>query len=223
VGGRVVSRETILACAIEIGDSRGIEDLTLRLLAEELGIGTMTIYSYFQGKDQILDAMADELLGKLEVPVDAGADLSAVIRAIARAYRALFARHPSALRLLATRGSSGEQEEGNAVGGLDTSLAALRQAGLPIGQAVQVMGVVVHYVLGFSLYQRARPWGWPDADAELLRIRSRRYEAFNANAFPHVVEAAEDLAKLPTDEQLEIGLDALCLGLEALVASRSAP
>jgi len=206
---RLVSKEEIVDLAISLGDERGLDELSVRQLAEGLNIGTMTLYSYFKGKDEILDAMADTLLGSLTVPIKEGADFGQIVRAAAHAYRDLFSRHPSALRLLAARATKSDV----AAGGMNETLAALRSAGLDAEVAVKAMGVIVQYTLGFSLYQLARPWGSPDADPEARRVRTLHYASYNAVAFPHVVEAAAELTQLPTDEQFEFGLDAIAVGL----------
>jgi AcrR family transcriptional regulator len=216
--GRLVSREQIVALAISLGDQQGL-DFSVRQLAEGLNIGTMTLYSYFSSKDEILDAMADKLLGALTVPLEEGADFEEILHATAEAYRDLFRRHPSALRLLATR-ATGKSDV--AAGGMNETLAALRSAGLDAPTAVKVMGVIVQYTLGFSTYQMARPWGWPDADPESVRVRTLRYESSNAVAFPHVVEAAAELTQLPTEAQFEFGLNAIARGLRAAVAEAAA-
>ena len=206
---RLVSKDEIVAHAISLGDERGLDELSVRQLAEGLNIGTMTLYSYYKGKDEILDAMADKLLGTLRVPIKEGADFGEIVRAAAHAYRDLFRRHPSALRLLAARASKSDV----AAGGMNETLAALRSAGLDAAAAVKAMGVIVQYTLGFSLYQMARSWGSPDADPESRRVRTLHYASYNAVAFPHVVEAAAELTQLPTEEQFEFGLDAIALGL----------
>src|SRR5262249_7299319 len=96
-GGRLVDHDQIITSAIALGDESGLDNRTLRELAEELGIGTMTLYSYFQSKDELLDAMADRLLGALTIKAHRGMDLPEVIREIAYAYRDLFRRHPTAV------------------------------------------------------------------------------------------------------------------------------
>ncbi|URN00973.1 TetR/AcrR family transcriptional regulator [Actinomadura madurae] len=65
---RTLTRERIVETAVRIGDSESLDTLTVRRLAGELGVGAMTLYSYFRNKEEILDAMADHVLGGMELP-----------------------------------------------------------------------------------------------------------------------------------------------------------
>jgi AcrR family transcriptional regulator len=217
-GRRLVNHDQIVSSAIALGDESGLENLTLRELAEELGIGTMTLYSYFQSKDELLDAMADRLLGALTISAHPGMELRGVVRAVAYAYRDLFRRHPSAVRLLAMRATKNRDD---AAGGMNETLGALRNAGLDGRQAVRAMGVIVHYTLGFSAYQIVRPWGALDADPELIRTRALHYESQNSTSFPHVVEMAAQLVELPSDVQFEFGVETLAAGLVSMLGESS--
>jgi AcrR family transcriptional regulator len=209
---RLVTREQIIDAAIDIGDAGDLEALTVRRLAGRLGVGTMTLYTYFRSKDDILNAMADRILGAFAIPDLTGKDLGGAVRALADAYRRLMLEHPTVIRLLVMRDTSTPTA---VKGGMEQILAALAKAAITGDLAVRIYGLVIMYTLGFSAYQAPRSWGAPSADPELVRQRRRRLESFPLAEFPNVVSLAETVATLPSDVQFEFGLEVLIQGLEA--------
>src|ERR1700741_3365112 len=94
-----LSRERVLAAAIKLADEQGIEALTMRKLAQALGVEAMTLYYYVAKKDDILDAIVDIVVGEIELP-SPDADWKPAIRSTAlSAYQALM-RHPWAAALM---------------------------------------------------------------------------------------------------------------------------
>lgn len=209
---RLVTREQIVDAAIDIGDTGDLEALTVRRLASRLGVGTMTLYTYFRSKDDILNAMADRILGAFAIPDLTGKDLGGAVRALALAYRRLMQEHPTVIRLLVMRDTSTPTA---VKGGMEQILAALAKAAITGDLAVRVYGLVIMYTLGFSAYQAPRAWGAAAADPELVRQRRRRLESFPLTEFPNVVSLAETVTTLPSEVQFEFGLDVLIRGLEA--------
>ncbi|MCP9972259.1 TetR/AcrR family transcriptional regulator [Actinomadura madurae] len=100
---RTLTRERIVETAVRIGDSESLDTLTVRRLAGELGVGAMTLYSYFRNKEEILDAMADHVLGGMELPPAETDDPVDVLVSCGRAFRAMMLAHPCVVRLLSTR------------------------------------------------------------------------------------------------------------------------
>jgi AcrR family transcriptional regulator len=209
---RLVTREQIIDAAIDLGDAGDLEAITVRRLASQLGVGTMTLYTYFRSKDDILNAMADRILGAFTIPDLTGKDLGSAVRALAHAYRRLMQEHPTVIRLLIMRDTSTPTA---VKGGMEQILAALAKAAVTGELAVRVYGLVIMYSLGFSAYQAPRSWGAASADPELIRQRRRRLESFPLTDFPNVVTLAETVTTLPSEAQFEFGLDVLIEGLEA--------
>ena len=210
---KALTAQDILDAAIEIGDRESLEALTMRRLASELGFSTMALYRHFKNKDDILDGMADQVLGNLRLPDEIGPDPLTEARRIAEALLAMMREHPTVVRLLSTRATTSRD---SLRGAFERVLARLRQAGLPPGEAVGVYGLLMTYTLGFAAYQMPRPWGGDgDAAAELRRQRVHFYSALPADEFPNMVELSPELTRLPTDGQFRAGLDVLLKGLAA--------
>ena len=206
-GARALTRERIVETAVRIGDTESLDTLTVRRLAGELGVGAMTLYSYFRNKEEILDAMADHVLGGMEVPPAESDDPVEVIVGCGRAFRAMMLAHPCVVRLLATRVTDSIDALD---GAMEDVLARLESAGLTGAEVTRAYGVLITYALGFSGYQTPRTWG---DDAEARRQRRHFYAGLPADRFPSTVRLAEELPALASSDQFEFGLRLLAEGL----------
>jgi AcrR family transcriptional regulator len=203
-----LSADRIIEAALRISDAEGdIDRLTVRRLAADLGVGTMSLYGYFRSKDEILDGMADHVLGRMQLPPEPDAGPAEALRTVGHAFLALMREHPSVMRLFATRVTSSRAA---LHGAMEAVLARLVDAGIPGPQAARCYGFLLTYAIGFASYQKPRPWGRSDraASAEERRQRTHFYAALPIDEFPHVVELAGDISDLPSDEQFDAGLEA---------------
>jgi len=201
--------EIILEAALRISDAENdLSGLTLRRLAAELGVGTMTLYSYFRGKDELLDAMADRVLGAMELPpAERAEDPATALRAVAKAFLDVMRSHPSVIRMFATRVTTSPLDRR---GAMEAVLERLISVGIPGELAVRCYGFLIAYAIGFASYQAPRPWGRDDGeDGEELRRQQRHfYAAMPAHDFPRLVELSESLVDLPSDRQYDYGVEA---------------
>jgi AcrR family transcriptional regulator len=141
------TRDQLARTALAIADAEGIEALSMRRVARELGAGTMTLYHYVRNKDELIELMDDAMMGELIVPDDEmPSDWREALTAIARRSRGAWARHPWA-KDAPPGGSVGP----NAMRHFEQSLAAVAGTGLdPAGQ-FEIIGLVDEWVLGFAL------------------------------------------------------------------------
>jgi AcrR family transcriptional regulator len=208
VGGKL-DPEVIIDAALRISDAENdLDGLTVRRLAAELGVGTMTLYSYFRGKDEILDAMADHVLGRMEMPpAMPDEDPATAMRVVAHTFLSMMRSHPSVIRMLATRVTTSRM---SLRGAMEAVLDRLCAAGIPGPLAVECYGFLITYAIGFASYQSPRPWGrgGDAASAEERRQRLHFYSAMPADDFPRVIGLAEHLVELPSDRQFDFGLEA---------------
>jgi len=200
--------ERIIEAALRICDAEGdLDRLTVRRLAGDLEVGTMTLYSYFRSKEEILDAVADHVLGRMELPPAPDAGPAEALRTVGHAFLAMMREHPSVVRLLATRVTDSRTA---LRGAMEAVLRRMVDAGIPATQAVHCYGFLITYAMGFATYQAPRPYGrgTDAASAEERRQRMHFYAALPLEDFPLVVELAGDLSGLPSDEQFDRGLEA---------------
>lgn len=211
-GARTLTPQRILEVATRIGDEEGTDALTIRRIATELGTGAMTLYNYFRNKEEILDGIADYVMGSFRLPEAEETSPRAVVREIALALLQMMREHPSIVRLFTTRVNTGPE---SMEGAFDSVIGRLREVGFGGADAVRAYGLLMHYTLGFASYQVPRPWGPPDhpEHEELQRQRKHFYAALPMQRFPNLVELSAEAPGLPSDEQFLFGLECLIEGL----------
>ncbi|MBB0244655.1 TetR family transcriptional regulator [Streptomyces alkaliphilus] len=144
-----LSVDRIVRVAIGVADAEGVDRLSMRRIAEELGVGTMTLYTYVPGKAELVDLMLDTVYG--EVVTRPGADAAGEcpdgdwrtrLDRVARDNWGLFRRHPWMLHVGVTRPALGP----NAVAKYERELRAVADIGL---SAIE-MDTIVHLVIGHA-------------------------------------------------------------------------
>ena len=125
-GGRRerTTAEAIVAGAVAIIDAEGLDALTVRRLASELGVAPMTVYSYVRGKEEILDLVVDRVAADIGLP-PVEADWRERARALAHSLRAALLAHPDGARLISERPVTSP----NAFRLFDAGLGIFRSAG----------------------------------------------------------------------------------------------
>jgi AcrR family transcriptional regulator len=140
-----LSAARIVRAAVELADADGLEALSMRRVAERLGVGTMSLYTYVPGKAELLDAMVDGVLAEvIEAEGDAGGDWRGRLERRAREYRALYQRHPWTLQVSGARPLLGP----NVLALYDSALNAVSGIGLSATEMVLIVGLVGGYVRG---------------------------------------------------------------------------
>jgi AcrR family transcriptional regulator len=145
------SAPAILAMTREMIDAGGVESLTLRRLAERCGIGTTTLYGYFRSKDDLLGALADQLLDEISLPDDGLPPFERIAALMASIYRVMVT-HPALAQIIAERPTPGA----TAPELLRVIVRAFADAGLNHHQTQVAHDVLAAYTNGFVLRDAAR-------------------------------------------------------------------
>jgi AcrR family transcriptional regulator len=210
--GRVpLSRERVLSGAIAVADEAGIRSLTMRTLAQELGVKPMALYHHVANKDEILDGIVDAVFSEIELP-SAGGDWRAEMRRRALSARRVLRRHPWAIALLQSRTNPGPATLRHH----DTMIGTLRRAGFSVAMTAHAYALIDSYVYGFALSEAALPINGPETVAE---VADQMMQHFSPDDYPHLVEfAIEHILKPGYDfgNEFEFGLDMV---LDALSTS----
>jgi AcrR family transcriptional regulator len=203
---RALSRESVAAAALALADSEGFAALTMRRLAQELGVGTMTLYGYVRDKDDLVDAMVDVAVAEISIPERRG-PWRARARRLALEWWRNLARHPSGVQLhLAT----GPVLNRNALLSTEAGFEYLQEAGFSGEELARAFRTLFVYVFGFAAFNAAPPGG-----AEEEEVRSAM-ASLPPDEYPVLVASADYArAVTGTEEQFLYGLERILDGLEA--------
>ncbi|MDA0564895.1 TetR/AcrR family transcriptional regulator [Streptomonospora sp. S1-112] len=210
-----LSRERIVAAAIGLLDAEGVAGFSMRRLAARLAAGTMSLYEYVSGKEDVLDLALDEVLGEIR-PAAAGTPWRAAVTAQAVQSRQVMLRHPWVPALVGTRPLLGP----NALASSERFHAALAATGLDDRRVAAAVSAVTGYVDGYVVKEalwRARHRD-PAAEAD-LRGRVWAHIGEHADTYPALGLYARLAAEGQTDfdTQFRIGLDLVLDGVEAQI------
>lgn len=136
-----------MAAAIELADAEGLESVSMRRVAERLGVGTMSLYRHVPGKAELLDVMVDRVNGETERPGDVAGGWRGRLEQIARANRRLFERHPWLLEVFPGRPPLGP----GIIAKYDYELRAVEGIGLTDVEMDSVLTLVLGYVHGAAV------------------------------------------------------------------------
>ena len=210
---RPLSRERVLEAAIRLADRGGVQAITMRRVARELGVEAMSLYHHVPSKDAILDGVVDTVFAAIELPPTDRDDWREAIRARARSARAVLSRHTWALGLMDSRPEPGPATLRHH----DAVLGVMRRAGFTLPMAAHAVSIIDSYVGGFVLQEANLPLRTPE---EVQDVAGGILERLPAAELPYLTEMIVDHALRPGyDHASEFGYG-LDLILDALDARR---
>ncbi|MEU7898170.1 TetR/AcrR family transcriptional regulator C-terminal domain-containing protein [Nonomuraea sp. NPDC049152] len=206
-----LSRERVLRGAITVADAGGVGSLTIRSLAQELGVKPMSLYHYIATKDEVLDGIVDMVFSEIELP-SAHGDWRSELRRRAISARGVLKRHSWAIGLMESRTSPGPAtlRHHNAI------IGTLRGAGFSVKMTAHAYALIDSYVYGFALQEASLPFEGPESVAEVAEPMMRQ---FSTGEYPHLMELATEHILQPGynfGDEFEIGLNMI---LDALTRS----
>jgi AcrR family transcriptional regulator len=206
---RRLSRERVLRAAITHADAGGLEALTMRTLAEELGVAPMALYRHIANKEDLVDAMVDVVFSEIDLPAST-AGWKTAMRQRAISAREVLSRHRWAIGLMESRTNPGPANLRHH----DAVIGTLRAAGFTIPMAAHAYSLVDSYIYGFALTQMNLPF---DTSAEVAEVAQNMPEPFPLNEYPNLVEFITGHAMKPGydyGDEFVYGLDVILDGLE---------
>ena len=216
-----LSRERVLRAAIILADGGGIESLSMRNLAEELGVKAMSLYNHVANKEDILDGIIDAIAGEIEetaggfdAPID-GSDWQTALRKRILTAREVMLRHPWVPGVLETRTTISPVM----LRYINALLGLFREGGFSYDLAHHAMHTLGSRALGFS-QELFEPDDADEAEEEAMVMLKRM-----ADQIPYLVEMMAEIAHDDPDSTLgwcddqtefEFSLDLILGGLERL-------
>lgn len=218
-----VSVDEVVDAAVELADTEGLGALSMRSLAQRLGIGAMSVYGYVANRNDLVVLMVDQVLGEATLPPMAG-DLRARLRLVAENQLADCRAHPWLLDVTGVRPWLGP----NVADRYEWQLSAVERVGLPDVEMDQTVTLVVGFATNIARAEHAvtlaeRESGqtdlewWEANSAELGTVMAHRDYPIAGR----VGSAAGEAYQAGTDPQLErqFGLERILDGIEAYVES----
>jgi AcrR family transcriptional regulator len=204
-----LNRERILAAAIALADEAGIESLSMRNLAQEVGVEAMSLYYYVANKGELLGGMLDIVFSEMELPSDEG-DWRAAMRASAISAHHVLLAHPWACQLLASPNSPSQAR----LRWMNGILGQLREAGFSPEMTHHAYHALDSHIVGFTL--------WVLPYLQIAKEQPNLVQEFMAQPLlaelPHLAEHVEvHMSDRAADtSEFDFGLDLILAGLEKM-------
>lgn len=145
------SRAEIAAAAVEVADRDGIDAVSVRRVASAVGLGTMSLYRYMSGKDDLFELMLDEICGEYELSSIPTGDWKADLHDLARQGRRVLHRHPWAARLVLEQRGYGP----NILRVAETFLSALDGAGVDPAVMLEIYALINAFIAAYAASELA--------------------------------------------------------------------
>jgi AcrR family transcriptional regulator len=213
-----LNRDRVLRAAVTLADEIGIAGVSMRRLAQQLGVVPMALYKHVTDKDELLDGMVDVVIGEFDPP-DPALDWKDGVRQRVLAARRAVLRHPWARQAIESR----TRRTPAVLGYMDSVAGSFRAGGFSVDLIHHVMHALGNRIWGFSpeLFDEPADTGAPPLTPEAQQAMAAEF----AQRYPHILEIAVaatsgDLSGVGRgcDEQFEFefALDLLLDGAERL-------
>jgi AcrR family transcriptional regulator len=212
-GREPLTRARILKRALELLDQDGLEALSMRRLAGDLGVSPMALYNHVPNKEALHEGITELVLGEIDISsVASGDHWTDGIKAAVSSFRDVLLRHPNAIQLIQTKPIT--TPEGFRP--IEASLAAIRRAGFDPETAVHVHWAIVGFAMGHVSSQVSNPLQDPEILEQSIEVRR---QIFTPEEFPALSESMPYALECDFDAAFDLGLDALLQGLDARLQS----
>jgi TetR/AcrR family transcriptional regulator, tetracycline repressor protein len=211
-----LSKRAVTDRALKLADAGGLDALTIRKLAQDLGVTPMALYWHFRSKDELLLGMAEQVWGEIDVNVDPSAPWFAQLRGLLESLVRVLRAHPSAPRLVLEH----EKRNEAALRATEITLEVLRGAGFDAEHASAIARSALW--TGITLVM-SEPGYFPELSADERdehQRRSRLELAMLPTArYPRLVECAVPMTACDDPEfHYRFGIDLFIAGVQAMAA-----
>jgi TetR/AcrR family transcriptional regulator, tetracycline repressor protein len=204
-----LSRDRVIDAALRVMDLDGLEAVSMRRIAREVGVEAMSLYNHVRDKDDLLEGIRLRVFSEFVFPELDPNDPYENGRRVAHSWRNLLEAHPNMLELLAEDHEPPSSLE--AFAAMEVALAVLRSMGVPDDEMVQVFHAFGGYIQGYTMMEHQMDFqkhGGPAGLAELAR-------RIDASQLPCVAAALPYMADCDLDAQFSLGLDLMLEGMRA--------
>jgi AcrR family transcriptional regulator len=202
-----LSRERVLRAALRLADEGGVESLSMRKLAQELGVKAMSLYNHVANKNDMLDSIVDIVVSEIEVP-SLETDWKTAMRRRAISAHEVLLRHPWATMALMSRVNTGPAM----LRYVDATLGCLREAGFSFEMADHGWNAIDSHIYGFTLQKL----NFPFEAAEYSEAAKKGLSLIPADQYPYLNQLTHYVMEGRYDgiHKFEFGLELILNGLD---------
>jgi TetR/AcrR family transcriptional regulator, tetracycline repressor protein len=208
-----LTKQAVVDRALALGDAEGIEALTIRRIATELGVTPMALYWHFRNKEELLAGLGDQIWSELDTDVDESAPWDSQLRGLLESLLHVLRSHPCASQLIL----EGEKQSDAALVASETALAVLRRGGFDPEHAAEISRSALFTALTLVM---SDPDTKPAKDAahksEEQRKQHVRLALLPPDRYPCLVEAALPMSTFEPELHYSFGVDLFVAGVKAL-------
>ncbi|AFY37944.1 transcriptional regulator, TetR family [[Leptolyngbya] sp. PCC 7376] len=200
-----LSRERILQAALHCVDADGLDALSMRKLAEGLGVKAMSLYNHVKNKDDIIDGIVELAIAEIERP-DPKQDWRVAMRNRAISAHQVLLKHPWATMAIASRVNIGE----SSLSYVDATLGCLLEAGFSYEIADHIWNALDSYIYGFTLQEL----NFPFEASEYAKVAAEFVHLIPVDQYPYLNGLTHHVIKGQYNgiHNFEFGLDVLLAG-----------
>jgi TetR/AcrR family tetracycline transcriptional repressor len=206
-----LTREEIIKEALALLEQEGPGALSMRRLADRLGVTPNALYTHVRGKADLIDGLIDQVYAGLTLEADSAGDWAQQLTTLSQAVRDHLLAHPAVVPYALQQPGLGPHSLrlGEAI------YNVLRPAGFSDQAVVGTVYALLTYILGFVALEVPRAGTDPQTSDEFVRRMWAFFAALPPGEFPHTVELAALLARISTDDQFDFGIRTFLAGLNA--------
>ncbi|GAA6135739.1 TetR/AcrR family transcriptional regulator C-terminal domain-containing protein [Oceaniserpentilla sp. 4NH20-0058] len=205
-----LSREKILAVAMNMADEQGLQGLSMRKLADELGVKAMSLYNHVKNKDDLIDGLVEKVVAEIPIPDISKPWKAELANRGMKAHQVLM-RHPWASVPLVSRANVGP----NMMSYVNATLGCLIEAGFSPALADHAWNAMDNYIYGFTL----QSLNFPFKEGEYQQVAQQYLPSLPKAQWPYLYALSEKVAMGEHDgvNHFEFGFEFILDGLEGLL------
>ncbi|HKD89398.1 MAG TPA: TetR family transcriptional regulator [Streptosporangiaceae bacterium] len=210
-----LSKAAVVESGLALADAEGLEAVTIRRLAADLGVTPMALYWHFRSKDELLDGLAERVWAEIDVDVDPDADWTAQLRFLLESLIRVLRNHPSASQLLL---SGGKRTSESAMIANEVALEVLSRADFDAEHATAIARNALFTGLMLVMGEPGFEPGLTESERiEHQRLARVRLSLLPPDKFPMLVECAIPMTACDDpDFHYKLGVDLFVAGVQAL-------
>jgi TetR/AcrR family transcriptional regulator, tetracycline repressor protein len=210
-----LTRAVVVDRALQLADADGLEALTIRKLATDLGVTPMALYWHFRSKDELLEGLAERVWGEIDVHVDSDAPWSAQLRGLLESLLRVLRAHPAASAVLMHSEKQGDAWAHAA----EVTLEVLRSAGFDQDMASAIARSTLWTGIMLVMSEPGAAWLTEDERVEVQRKKQVALASLPPAKYPRLVECAVPMTACDDpDLHYEFGVRLFIGGVEAIAA-----